>query len=61
MLAIWSTYNESNHCIYHIEDIDYLQLSNTCRVGNLLVLGHCPFGLEVTLIFKGTKRCALKF
>ena len=25
MLAIWSTYNESNHCIYHIEDNDYLQ------------------------------------
>ena len=26
MLAIWSTYNESNHCIYRIEDNDYLQL-----------------------------------
>ena len=25
------------------------------RVGNLLLLGHSPFGLEVTLIFKGTE------
>ena len=25
------------------------------RVGNSLLLGHCPFGLEVTLIFKDTE------
>ena len=29
--------------------------SDRSRVGNLLLLGHCPFGLEVTQIFKGTK------
>ena len=27
------------------------------RVGNLLLLGHCPFGLEVTLIFNDTEVC----
>ena len=27
----------------------------THRVGNLLLLGNCPFGLEVTLIFKCTE------
>ena len=33
MLAIWSTYNESNYCIYRIEDNDYLQLSHTWDMG----------------------------
>ena len=28
----------------------------TCvRVGNSSLLGHCPFGLDVNLIFKGTE------
>ena len=26
-----------------------------CRVGNSSLLGHCPFGLDVNLIFKGTE------
>ena len=25
------------------------------RVGNSSLLGHCPFGLDVNLIFKGTE------
>ena len=30
-------------------------LNEGYRVGNSLLLGHCPFGLDVNLIFKGTE------
>ena len=29
--------------------------ADTDRVGNSSLLGHCPFGLDVNLIFKGTE------
>ena len=32
-----------------------LGIGDSCRVGNLLLLMYCSFGLEVTLIFKGTE------
>ena len=32
-----------------------IEFTYSNSVGNLLLLGHGPFGLEVTLIFKGTE------
>ena len=28
---------------------------DVCRVGNSLLLGHCPFGLDVTLILRAPR------
>ena len=43
----------SNLYIYYT--IENSLLPHEYRVGNVLLLGHCPLGLEVTLILKATE------
>ena len=52
LLVDWSYMSYVHHTKLHIA-LCHQQRVN--RVGNSLLLGHCPFGLEVTPIFKGTE------
>ena len=54
-LFIFFSFHDFSMTAFFSMTVGTLQLIAAIGVGNLLLLGHCPFGLEVTLFFNGTE------